>query len=469
MLKKILLFCLVFGTIGPADAYKCFDCKSGKSVEVQNVNDCNFVWSYSALAQSMTEMRNNCEVTNAEKFTTIGNWARGNNACFSVNEFMNYCLTQKGASSLNAVKIGEKNTFCRVLNGKNIKEETGAVIDDKRVGCETLLAKWVLEQEIVRKTGLMLQNAAPGTYVENVRLKSGRKAYRVVDVVLAKNYLVDGEINQAVNSKAENTKIYLLNRNSKPTDTGLRTWTNDMFMDVQSTKNKVGGVRGAAKGAYIYYQEDLTTELYSYYDSNRGRALSSVHNAYSSRSGGNLDIKQDIGRRYNVLGQTEGQSHQNGFLFKGKIGTADWLGNVLYGMNRQEAVLPNAAADTLAWAESKLTNKGKVDPEPVRNAWDFGSQLVKDAGKSVDNHFENTQTKIESEAFELAKKRMLNFYSAVVPVKCVGNCNEIPGVQDVVICTDKNGKRVEFRFDDICDGRSIRSAPDVYSNPVYHK
>lgn len=471
MLKKILIFFCVLGAFDVADAYPCHNCKTGKTEEVTNILDCPYVWSYKALARSMMDMRNECELTNAKKFTVIGNWARKNNACFSMNEFMSYCMKQTGEDSLKSVRIGKQNKYCRVLEGKNIVEKIGSIKDEARIGCETLLEKWRFEHEVVRVTGLNLQNAKPGTYVESVKLKSGRNAYRVVDVVLAENYFVNGKINQSVNNSDVNTKIYLLGRNGAHMDTGLRTWTNDMFMDVQTIKgDKAGGVRGVAPLAYIYYQEDLTTELYSYYDKNRGNVGASVANAVASSNGGDLDIKQNIGRRYKVAGQSEGQSHQNGFMVKGKIATADWIGNALFGMNRQEAALPNAVADQFADMESVINNGLNIyDPEPVRHAWDVGSTWVKDAQKNRDKHFKGTQTKTELDAYKMAEGRMLSYYRAVAPVKCVGNCNPRPGTQDVVSCTDKNGKRVEFEFDDICEGRAMRLWIEGSSNPIYHK
>ena len=130
----------------------------------------------------------------------------------------------------------------------------------------------------------------------------------------------------------------------------------------------------------------------------------------------------------------------------------DWLGHLLYGMNRQESIFPNVGADAAAHALSSLSSMS-LAPEPttMQQAWDIGSELVKQNKASRDTTFKDTQTATPQEAFVLAAAQMTKIYPDATDVACSGNCNPIPGTDDIVNCTDAQGRRIEFVFDDICD------------------
>ncbi|MDE6478085.1 MAG: hypothetical protein K2L94_02435, partial [Alphaproteobacteria bacterium] len=292
-MKKALFFyfLLIWGTA--ANAYECVDCRTGQKISVSSEQDCPYVWSYAALAQTMQDMRNECEITNGRQFTIIGNWVREQRACFSVNELMDFCMAQHGDTSLRSIKIGATNSggepkYCKVLvdsDGveKNLPELYKNVAPEK-LGCLTLIAKWRLEHGVVKATGLNLGREKPGTYVKKVKLTDGRTVYRVIDVVLSADYfvsktahrkvtnrmhgdvyeydVVSWEINQSANQLDRNTNIYEIQGNGNHVPTGLHTWTNDMFLDVQATNSRQGGVRGAVINAYIFYNDDVSQEIY---------------------------------------------------------------------------------------------------------------------------------------------------------------------------------------------------------------
>lgn len=455
-------------------------------------------WSYAALAQTMTEIRQNCEPTQIDEFLEIGNWARGNNAKFSLLDLILKCEQIKPPQIIRTETkpcyFPSKTQCTHNQNGVPVSCGESVMTDNK--WCDIFISTWVkYHNDIVNKIGTDKPN--PGTYVEkkSVTMPNGqqRTAYKVIDVVLADEYYNNTQtktINQTANQSKKNTKIYEIAADGRISEVpNCSTWTNDMFMDIQaSSKNKAGDIRGAVYRSYIFCDEDVTQYIYEIYDKRRGMVGGSFKNAGDSVDGKDFDIKVRLGEKYKTIDQAAKTSHQNGLLFKGRVATIDFLGNMLYGMNREEAVLPNFVADTAAdalsivsakrphaialqkHAEPYLKNRqltamlkdeqivkeaeallkeNVIEPETVRNAWDMGGQFVKDA--KFDYTFKNTQTKEPYQAYNKAKNRMISVYHAVEPVTCSGNCNPLPGNDDVVVCTDANGMRGEFIFDDICD------------------
>lgn len=480
-MRKFICACL-YSFVIAANAYECNDCRTKQKINVQEVADCPYVWSYAALGQTMQDMRQECEVTNARQFTVIGNWVREKQACFSINELLEFCMSRPAHVSLRSVKIGAVNSdgepkYCKVLldnygNEQNLLDIIPGTIAESEVGCMTLVAKWMAQHQMIREMGLNIDGRAPGTYVKKVKLNNGSMVYRVLDVVLSQDYYqgntkhrivtnrMHGDIyeydettwsiDQSVNQLDNNTKIYEVTDNGDIVPTGLHTWTNDMFLDVQSTKSVSGGVRGAAD-AYIFYNDDITGDIYALYDKRRGKFGAVISNAWNSLPDNDFDIKEKLYDKYKVDTQKDKQAHANGVIFNGRVASLDFLGNMLYGMNREETVLPDFLANGLANVVSIASNKGNIEPETVKNAWDFGADIVKKAKNTRDMAFERVQTKTKEIAYMIARDRMLSHYGASEPVNCTGNCNKRPGTDDIVICTDANGLRIEFVFDDICN------------------
>lgn len=418
-----------------------------------------YTWSYGALADTMKAMRNDCELTHQDEFMEMGNWFRSKGARFSMNEFINQCKSQHHSFHQIDRKHVTKNGVPKkcVMPTTNCTEQScgeKAYTDNK--GCNIFLSTFIKNNNL--RKNIQTSNK-PGTYVKKVNLTNGKTAYKVFDVVLAPGYWKNNKIDNAVNNNPANTKIYDVSSGAI-VDTGLSTWTNDMFLDVSAARYERGDVRGAFVNSYIRPDINLTTEIYSMYDKRRGSMDNARGNAVDSTSYndipilgdriGPFDIKTVYAPKYKIKPQSDVESQTNGVIFDGKIAHLDWLGHFLYGMNRQETIVSNGVADAFAQALS-WGNSRKVEPLNMQNAWDLGGNLIKENDKKINKTFKNVQTKTEQEAYNKASVQMKKIYSDAGKVSCTGNCNKRPGTRDIVICTDSKGRRIEFEFDDICD------------------
>ncbi len=431
-------------------AILCTFCVFGTpSYAATDANDIKYTWSYGALADTMKPMRRECEETYIDPFTYIGNWMRNNGAKFSLNELSNECLT-----AFANYKIDRHLKACQHPYANQCQPNYGPCGERQYTNdstCNIFISTFIKNNNVRAN---ILKDNKPGTYVKEVALVSGKTVYKVVDVILASGYWKKNTetINNDINNSDANTKIYKITDNGI-VDTGLHTWTNDMFFDVRASRGYSGDVTGAFVNSYIYPDVDLTADIYDMYDRNRGIMLSSVGNTWRSRQEGEFDVKYNYAPQYKVNGQKDNEQDSNGVLFNGKIAHFDWLGHFLFGMNRQEAVGPNKAANAAAHTLSFVSDlqERKREPENMQNAWNLGSQLVKDNKSLRDNTFKGTQTKKKEQAFAMAKSQMQQYYPNSKNIKCSGNCNRIPNTDDVVICMDEKNNRIEFVFDDICD------------------
>ena len=282
-------------------------------------------------------------------------------------------------------------------------------------------------------------------------------------------YWKDNKINNAVNNAENNTKIYDISSGTI-VDTGMKTWTNDMFFDVSASKTERGDVRGAFVNSYIRSAIDLTNEIYAMYDKRRGKMTNSAGNLIDSWTDGDFDVKAIYASKYKINNsQTDTESQTNGVMFNGKIAHLDWLGHFLYGMNREESTLPAGLANFTAQGLSRISG-GSVEPLNMQNAWDMGSTLVADNKTKRISTFAKVQTKTEQEAYQKAAQEMKKIYPDATGISCTGNCNKRPGTDDVVICTDSSKRRLEFIFDDICHTDVTSTVGNTYSGPgVYFK
>lgn len=418
--------------------------------------DTKYTWSYGALADTMKKMRSNCEVTSADEFIEMGNWFREKAATFSFNELKTQCETQKH-------KFREIDRTYKDKNGNVKKCKMPLPCDENKcseiqytnnLGCNIFITEFIKNNNIRAK---ILDNKTPGTYVKKFKLENGETAYQIVDVILANGYWKNNRINQDINTNAANTKIYEISSTGNILDTGMHTWTNDMFFDASASTSSRGDVRGAFVNSYIRPEIDLTQDIYALYDIGRGIRGNSIGDALSSRPNAPLDIKIAYGKIYKVGDQNDTETHANGVMFMDKIATLDFLGNLLFGMNNQEANAPNfvghGVAQLISIGHGLASDEHEfhVEPQHVKHAWAVGEQIVRDNKPKRIMTFAKIQTKTEQEAYQKAAQEMKKIYSDSQGISCTGNCNRRVGTNDVVICTDSSKRRLEFVFDDICD------------------
>ena len=349
-----------------------------------------FVWSYGALAETMREMRDNCEPTNGEPFVAIGNWMREKKAKFSAYDFFQVCkdagmedidrTSTEPASDKVVPTCQLPNKNCHpvgINNGKqeyNCGEVTGL---SKNKGCEIFFATF---KKYNNKRAEILQDRKPGTYVSKVKDKEG--VYQVVDVVLADGYWIrdwkekakgkvaespminpfvtaarygmdaENSIDMAVNTAEENTKIWEITEDGTPRETEWHTWTNDMFLGVTAAKDAAGNVTGALSYSFIFPEMDVTREVYDNmlavgnqvsdipeYVVQATRIFKdtkSLHDPKIYFPNKYPDLKsQQYYSEYEgkYRPQKEADVHSNGVLFEGKIAMLDWLGNMMVGLN----------------------------------------------------------------------------------------------------------------------------------------
>ena len=426
--------------------------------------DTKYTWSYGALADTMKAMRNNCELTHKDEFLEMGNWFREKAATFSMNEFINQCKNQAHTFHEIDRTYKDKNgnvKKCEMplpCSGNSCSEKPYTNIS----GCNIFLTEFIKNNNLRAN---ILNNKIPGTYVRKVDLPNGEIAYKIVDVILADGYWQNDRINNDINNNVANTKIYDISTGNI-VDTGMQTWTNDMFLDVAAASTKKGNVGGAFVKSYIRPAIDLTNEIYAMYDKRRGKMTSTVGNAFDSLTEHNFDVKAIYASKYKIdNAQTDVESHTNGVFFDGKIANLDWLGHLLYGMNREESVMPAILANWGAQALSLGSSGGNYEPLNMQNAWDVGGNLVENNKSKRITTFAKIQTKTEQEAYQKAAQEMKKIYSDATGISCAGNCNKRPGTDDIVICTDSSKRRLEFVFNDICNTEVISTVGNSYSGP----
>ena len=311
------------------------------------------------------------------------------------------------------------------------------------------------------------QHYVPGTYVS--LYSTDPEIWKIEDVVLHPDYWTNiGQnryvINGRVNRADDNTKIYMINDDGTVTDTGLHTWTNDMFMDIEATLDMEGVVKGAFTHSYIRPDVNLTDEIYAMYDKRRGTLKNTIRNFFASFPAGEFDVKEQYADYYKLPSQNNVEHHSNGVVFDGKIAHLDWLGHFLFGMNAAESIIDEEYGKVAAQGLSAIYSleiknwsiTSDLEPLNMQYAWDLGIAQVGINKQTRIKTFENTQTNTKQEAYRMAAKKMQQIYSDAQGVSCTGNCNPIPGTDDIVICTDSSHRRLEFVFDDICDTKLPR-------------
>lgn len=462
-----------------------------------------YEWSFAALSDSMKRMRNGCEDTNGDEFIEVSNWARSKNGHFSIAELVAKCESVPKFKELYRGAIDKTTGLekaCELPNASacvynesssfpiNCGEKTWT--KPTEYGASSILGCDIFVSMVIKKNNEIANTLGtergPGTYVKRIDYDVHGPTYQIIDVILSDDYYANDRytINFDANTDDKNTMIYEVFDNGLITPLlsasgeALHTWTNDMFLDVRPEWrldlrgfDRRGRMAGVMVKAFIMPSNDVTYRIYDIYNTNRGLYGASVTNAILSYTGNPYDIKTKLGPEFKIttrpFSQLESESHGNGLMFKGKVATIDWLGNLLYSMNSDEnkygeggRLLAGAAADVVSsistWGEER---KLSVEPETVQQAFMVGKQLVAELRNGRDDRFNKTQTHKESEAYAMAKQVMEtaaddNGYGAH-RVVCTGNCNPRIGTQDIVSCTGYDDNNVffvqDFVFDDICD------------------
>ena len=417
-------------------------------VSAAPVDNTKYLWSYAAVADVINDMYKYCSHVELPELTKHGDFLASKNAYASKAELAQKCILD--APYFDVIDMNKKTCKEHMIIPGTIYSVRGKKSD----GCNLFLTNIIDRQAKIKK-----QYSSPGTYVRMGKLTNGRSVYIVNNVVLAPGYRdAKGNTNFNVNTNDANTHIYVFN-GDKYVRTGKHTWTNDMFMNIQNGNGDKGMIRGARVGAYIYYNEDMTSVLYNFYNERRGKIGGSVANGYDSSPGNRMDIKEHLRDKFIVRNQTKGEADGNGFLFRGKIATLDFLGNVLYGMNVQEASLPNRVGDALAEGVSlysskdshwyKLWQDGENESQWVKTGWQVGKTLVSDMKRQRSTKFASVQTKTPQQAYDMAAAELKRMVAGAKNINCAGNCKWYGG-DDVVSCVYSGGV-MDFVFDDICD------------------
>lgn len=404
--------------------------------------DTKFKWSYGALADTMLEMRNNCEITHKDEFLGIGNWVRNNGAYFSLNELKQQCVNQP--HPFHEINRDGENPC--PLPSRNCDDDSCSEKEFTNIsGCNIFISTFIKHNNLRAK---ILGDAKPGTYVKQVMV-DGKKLYKIVDVILAPNYWTDQDtINHDANTAIQNTSIYDIT-DGTAVDTGLHTWTNDMFFNVEVAKSKTGNVRGALVGSYIYTDVDLTNDIYEMYDKRRGKITNSVGNMLDSFPEKDFDIKAKYAEKYKLSTQNQYKTDKfehdtNGVMFSGKVAHFDWLGHVLFGMNREESTLPDKLANMMAHAISH----GGPEPYNLQQAWDIGAKIVRDNRENTKTLCVDTMMSDE-EKITISRTLFKSQHFGTMPETC--SIHNVQGTYNsLVVCTTPNNQRSEFMFSVDC-------------------
>ena len=467
-----------------------------------------YEWSFGALSKTMKDMRIDCEKTNGDEFIEIGNWARSKNGFFSVAELISKCQSilqfeklfrgERNSSGIEKLCKYPDASSCIYNMNPRIPTECGekpwtkpTQYGTRNWGCDIFISTFIKNNNEIAAKGLR----SPGTYVQRVGDTTHGPTYQVIDVILSDDYYIKDssgtpiDVNFDANTANQNTIIYevfesglitnLIGTNGEM----LHTWTNDMFLDVRASSNRMGDMAGVAVNSFIMPKQDISYRIYDIYNTNRGLWGASVTNAINSMPKNPYDIKTTLGPEFRVPKfQSPNTSDQygNGLVFNGKVATIDWLGNLLYSMNSNETQygapqrwFSRILADGVS-SYTTFKEDGNLSREPVtvRQAFQIGNNIVADLKNQRDERFKDVSTAVESDAYAKAKRVMetsiANGGYGAHNVVCTGNCRpqirlgiiiEV-GADDIVSCTGYDVNNTffvqDFVFNDICDDRVIK-------------
>ncbi len=298
------------------------------------------VWNFVAVGEVMTELVRRYCPTSLDELIKISDYIIEHNQVASVDELINVCVEPKEVAQKLFVDGRSKREI-----DKNVGCYGAAVNDD---GCAFVIKLLQQQQNKYNKNNIVLET--PGTYV----IKVDNNVYRIYDVV-----------------PGESTDIFVLEAdvNGNLVNTGklgIQTYANDTFLNITSGDL----TRGVYGNSYIFTDVDLTEKIYSEFDSwDRGTPLYSAATAVAGRGGNRYDIKerdyvqqhritQDSATNPWLRAQTNIDAHTNGFVFQGKIVTAEWLGHYIIGMAQGESAFSVEWSDAVLNRQQKKDNKG---------------------------------------------------------------------------------------------------------------
>ncbi len=430
-------------------------------------------WSLGALGDTMNEMFHGCSRTDMIQLTDFSNWLAGRDGLASLRELANHCLNIRGFQN-NRIVRGKKSDGvvydCKVpekncSGGKcGEREYTLSLTGKKNSECDIFLSTFIKKHNQIATT--KTNAGVPGTYVVPTHITD---VYQVVDVILAPGYIQNGKINQAVNTDPNNTKIYVLSGGRAYNVVGLRTWTNDMFLNL----NSVDGNRGVLNKSYICAGEDrdVTTDLYARFNSFRGtiRGEYTTYQGINLLPGMGLDTKVSLAKYCKFKAQSDIDAHTNGVPFEGKIANLEWLGHYVYGMIRDEVkALGDGAMNKIRDLLQLGTNGDSNESEKHQAAADLGARNQRAVNLNINrSHASDEYDNVKDGVCRLMRETLTKWGNLNgeerQSIECISNCNTGLDDQDVVMCfyrkyepgvpvSSRQVIRQEYIVDDLADG-----------------
>lgn len=441
--------------------------------EDESVFEQKYRWSYGALGDAINEMFHGCSTTTMSQFTEFSNWLTSKGGMASLKELADFCVKSEFFQKNKIVrgKVSKGVTYKCAVPEKNCsngvcgeREYTSTLLEKKNFECDIFLSTFIKKHNQIATT--KTNAGVPGTYVVPTHITD---VYQVVDVILAPGYIQNGKINQAVNTDPNNTKIYVLSGGSAYNVLGLRTWTNDMFLNL----NSVDGNRGVLNKSYICVgaDHDVTTDLYARFNSFRG----TISGKYTTQQGinllpgGRLDTKESLAQYCKFKAQSDIDAHTNGVPFEGKIANLEWLGHYVYGMIRDEVkVLGDGAMNKIRDLLQLGTNGDSNESEKHQAAADLGAKNQYVVNSNIDrSHNSDEYDNVKDGVCRLMRETLTKWGNLNgeerQSIECINNCNTGLGDQDVVMCFYRKYERgvpvysrqvirQEYVVDDLADG-----------------
>ena len=431
MKKLLLLFILVlFPLTGLCDLYQneFVPLKQRRimydGAEAFDENHQKYFWSWRAIYETIQSIRNECEKTTPKMFEGLYDWFRENAVYVSFDEIKKQCLNlinketttlvdSNGHVGIDRSYKGENGEKRCELPTKTCKKDDRGIMNCGERPFTTLEKKGEYYSDlcdIFLTTLIKKQNEyahklryaiTPGTYVERKDLDDGTEAYKILDVILHKDYFSNGDINQDVNKDEDNTGVYLVdNDGDSIRSLNFKTWTNDMFFKVASEMHKpTGNANGVFAESFILPKADCTEDksctehifelYYKHFGTNstikdicmdmpqNTPGLGLIKDCGGAKVGEG-DVKVEIGEENGFAPKIYGleyitkfynsrdrnilntRAHATGVKFNGKIAHLEWLGHCLFGMQAGHRIpAPDVAIKGAADFVQTLQNLNK--------------------------------------------------------------------------------------------------------------
>ena len=447
--------------------------------------DTPIVWSLAALSDTIRYLYSNHCKTEKDELQVLSDYIYKKKPHATLKEVKYNCINANPSLSRVLFHYNTKNGDCP-LDGQTkngYTQKSGPSVG--KISCNYFLRELVNKQnKFVDKYGALALEGMPGLYVKRV----GNNVYKVI------NFVKSSKPNQD-----DNVVVHILgDDNTNKNDLYRKMYSEDMFVNISTT----GKVEGIHNNSYIYTDVDLTDFMLEAARQD-GTAFSMLLNSYGLKFGEHYDIKNWfcgtnkndkwttklkslVKNRQNLRygSQSVEDCHTNGVIFQGKIVTLEWLGHWLFGqrkaINSGGSRLGQGVYDKFADREQSNTsghNAGQAQTDGAYN------KKVQDMGYNAGMEtevFKYTQVKRPEDAINCVKnylvnKGMVNDKSDIKSCKTTecksGLKSAVPaagavitghpvvagaivagtGEQDYVICELKDGRKLQYEFDDICN------------------